>query len=64
MLNPEQKFRKSYIVLEKPDILSENLRNFDELQLPYGSIFFAETSHTFPTYQCLLKGVWNFLDFV
>ena len=29
----------------------------------YSSIFFAETSHTFPTYQCLHKGVWDFLKF-
>ena len=31
--------------------------NFDELQLPYSSVFFAEVLHTFPTYQCLGKGV-------
>ena len=37
--------------------------NFDELQLPYSSIFFAETSHTFPTYQCLQKGVRDFFLF-
>ena len=28
---------------------------FDELQL-----FFAKTSHTFSTYHCLKKGVWDF----
>ena len=33
---------------------------FDELQLSYSSIFFAETSHTFSTYQYLQKGVWDF----
>ena len=27
--------------------------NFDELEVPDSSIFFAETLHTFPTYQCL-----------
>ena len=33
--------------------------NFDELQLSYSSIFFAETSHSFSTYHCLKKGVWK-----
>ena len=41
--------------------------NFDKLQLSYSSIFFAETSHTFSTYNCLNNGVWDFfllyLDF-
>ena len=36
------------------------IENFDELQLPQSSIFLAETSHTFPTNQCLQKGVRNF----
>ena len=49
--------RQSFIVFEKPSILSENL---DELQLPYNLIFFAETLHTFPTYQYLQKGVRDF----
>ena len=35
--------------------------NFEKLQLSYSSIFFAETSHTFPTYQCLQRGVGFFL---
>ena len=48
MQNPIQKFRQSSIVFEKPGILPENLKT-DELQLPYSSIFFAETSHTCPT---------------
>ena len=38
--------------------------NFDELQLSYSSIFFAETLHTFSTYQCLQKGVWDFFYFI
>ena len=33
MQNAIQKFRQSPIVFEKPGILSENLKNFDELQL-------------------------------
>ena len=40
------------------------LENFDELQLTYGSIFFAETSNTFPTYQYLQKDVRDFFYFV
>ena len=58
MQNSIQKFRQSPIVFEKPGI--EN-QNFDELQVSYSSKFFAETSHTFFTYQCLQKGVWIFL---
>ena len=34
--------------------------NFDKLQLSYNETFFAETSHTFSTYQCQQKGVWDF----
>ena len=44
MQNTLQKFRQSSIVFEKPGILSEN---FDELQLSYSLIFFAETLHVF-----------------
>ena len=64
MQNPMQKFRQRSIVFEKPGILSENVKKLGELQLPYSSIFFAETSHTFPTYQCLQKSVWDFLNFI
>ena len=31
--------------------------NFDELQLSFSSIFFAETSHMLSTYHCLEKNV-------
>ena len=31
---------------------------------PTVQYFFAETSHTFSTYQCLQKGVWDFLNFI
>ena len=57
MQNPIQKFRQSSIVFGKPGILSENLKTLS-------SIFFAETSHTFPTYQCLQNCVWDFFYFV
>ena len=62
MQNTIQKLRQGFIVFEKLGILSENT-NF-ELQLPYSSIFFAETSHTFTTYLCLQRGVWEFFYFV
>ena len=64
MQNPIQKFKQSSLVFEKPGILFENLKTFDEPQLPDSSIFFAETSHMFPTYQCLQKGVRDFFNFV
>ena len=57
MQNTVQKFRQNSIVFEKPGILSEN---FDEPQLSYSSIFFAETSNRFYTHQCLQKVVWDF----
>ena len=57
MQNAIQKFRQSSIVFEK-------LENFDEFQLSYSSIFFAETSHTFSTYHYLKKGVWDFFYFI
>ena len=56
-----QKLRQSSIVFEKPGVLSEN---FDELQLSYSSIFFAETLHTFSNYHCLNKGMWDFFYFI
>ena len=64
MQSPIQKFRQNSIVFEKPGILSETFKTFYELLLPYISMFFVETSHTFPTYQCLQKCVWDFFYFV
>ena len=64
MQSPIQKFRQNSIVFEKPGILSETFKTFYELLLPYISILFAETSHTFPTYLCLQKRVWDFFYFV
>ena len=63
MQNSIQKFTQRSIVFVKPGILSENLET-DEHQLPYSSIFFAETLHSFPTYQCPQKGVRDFFNFV
>ena len=51
MQNPIQKFRQSYC-FRKTRYFVRKFENFDELQLPYSSIFSAETSHAFPTYQC------------
>ena len=64
MQNPIQKFIQSSIAFEKPGILFEKLKTFDELQLPQTSITFVEILHTFPTYQCLQKGVRDFFYFV
>ena len=36
---------------------------FDELQVPWISISFGETSHAFPTYQYLQKSVRDFFYF-
>ena len=57
MQNPIQKFRQSSIVFEKPGILSENLKTLTSSNYHRVQYFFAETSHTFPTYQCLQKGL-------
>ena len=49
MQNPVQKFRQSSIVLEKPGTYFVwKFENFDELQIPYRSIFFAKTLHMLP----------------
>ena len=55
-----QKFRRSSIIFEKPGILSENLKTLTSSNYPTVQYFFPETSHTFSTYQCLLKGSWDF----
>ena len=49
MQNTIQKVRQSSIVFEKPGIYFVwKFENFDKLQLPYHSIFFAETLHMLP----------------
>ena len=47
MQSPIQKFRQSLIVFEKPG----KSENFGELQLPYSSIFFTESSVIWKTYK-------------
>ena len=64
MQNPTQKFRQSSIVFEKPGILSENLKTLTSSNYAAVQYFFAETSYTFSTYQCLQKGVSDFFYFV
>ena len=59
MKNPTQKFRKNAIALEKPGISSEDLKTLTSSDI-FSSIIFAETSHMFPTYQYLQKGVRDF----
>ena len=56
MQNTMQTFRQSSIVFEEPGIFVWKFENFEELQLSYSSIFFAETSHMFSTYHCQKKG--------
>ena len=34
--------------------------SFELMARCFSIIFFAETSDTFPTYQCLQKAVWDF----
>ena len=65
MQNPIQKFRQRSIAFKKPGILSENLKTLTSSNYPTVRwYFFDETSHTFTTYQCLQKGVCDFVDFV
>ena len=60
MQNPIQRFRQSSIVFEKLDILSEKVKTLTSSNYHRVQYFFAETSHTFPTYQCLQKGARDF----
>ena len=60
MQNTTQNFRQSSIVFEKPGILTENLKTLTISNYPTVQYFFAETSHTFSTCQCLQKGAWDF----
>ena len=55
MQNAMQKFRQSSIVFEKADILSENSKTLTSS---------AETAHTFSTYHCQKKAVWDFFYFI
>ena len=57
MQNTIQIFRQRSIAFEKPGILSENLKTLTSSNYPTVQYFFAKTSHTFPTYQCLQKTV-------
>ena len=63
MQNPIQKFRPKSIGFKKKGVFVWKFKNFDELKQPNSSTFSAETWHTFLTYQCLQKGVWDFFKF-
>ena len=41
-------------------VLVQERGSFELMARCFSTIFFAETSDTFPTYQCLQKGVWDF----
>ena len=56
MQNAIQKFKQTRYFVWK-------FENFDELQLCYSLMFFAETLYTFSTYHCLKKGCVEFFLF-
>ena len=51
---------KALLIFKKTSILFENLKTLTSSNCPTVQYFFAETSHMFPTYQCLQKDVWDF----
>ena len=51
------------LLFSRNQVFCLKFENFDELQLSYNLIFFAETSHTFSTYYCLQEGVLDFFKF-
>ena len=51
-----QKFRQSSFVVKKPGFLFEKLKTLTSPNF----LALAETSHMFPNYQCLQKGVQDF----
>ena len=62
MENAIQKFGQGSIVYKKPGVSSKNLKTLTSFN--FSKFFFAETLHTFCTYQCLQKRVWNFFYFI
>ena len=63
MQNPIQDLGKT-LLFSRNQVFCLEIENFDELQLPYSAISFAEIAHRFPTYQCLQKGVRDIFYFV
>ena len=51
------------LLFSRNQVFCLKFENFDELQLSYNLIFFAETSLTFSTYYCLQEGVLDFFKF-
>ena len=65
MQNPMQKFRQSSIVFGKPGTLSEKFKTLTCFNCRAVEYSLFQILLTFPTYQCLQKGAWDFLkDFV
>ena len=49
MQNLIPKLSQKSIISKKPDVFVRKIENFDELQLPWSLIFFAEILHMFFT---------------
>ena len=63
MKSPIQKFRQSFIIFNKSGILCEDLKTLASSNYPTVQYFLLKL-RTLPTYQCLRKGVQDFLNFV
>ena len=61
MHNPIQKFRQSSTVFEKPGFLFENLKALTSSNYPRVQYFLLKLRIRFLIFQCLLKGVLDFL---
>ena len=64
MQNSIQKFRQISTVFGKPGVLSKRLKTLTSSNYPTAQYLFAETLHTFSSYQCLEKDVWDFFYFI
>ena len=62
MQNTLEQFKKLYCFRETRYFVWK-FENFDELQLPHKSLFFAGTLYKISTCQCLQKGVCDFSKF-
>ena len=59
-----QKFRQISTVFGKPGVLSKRFKTLTSSNYPTVQYLFAETLHTFSSYQCLEKGAWDFFYFI
>ena len=60
MQNPIFKIRQSFIISKKSGHLSEKLKTLTSSNYHRELNTFAEILHSFPTYKCLQKVVWDF----